>query len=267
MFNEDKTVAAAQKVMLEILLEIHRICEKHNIPYTLIAGTLLGAVRHKGFIPWDDDCDIAMMREDYERFLLVAPKELSEDYFLQTKQTDKCYPLNFAKVRKNNTVLIETGETGEENYHHGIFVDIFPFDYYKYGWFLNCMHWVQTVRDRKKKYPKGSWKRTLVTIYTNIVLLIPVQLLLIVKSFFENKKQYFSNKNYKYVSYGLECCPVRLIKKSDFLPMEYKEAVFEGFGFYCSHNIKKTVEYDMGKDYMELPPVDRRKTHAQHIEV
>lgn len=72
MFNEDKTVAAAQKVMLEILLEIHRVCEENNITYWLDAGTFLGAIRHKGFVPWDDDCDVAMPRKDYEKFLKIA---------------------------------------------------------------------------------------------------------------------------------------------------------------------------------------------------
>ena len=128
MFNEDKTVAAAQKVMLEILVEIHRICVENNITYWLEAGTLLGAIRHKGFIPGDDDCDISMPRKDYERFLQIAQEKLPETMFLQTKETDKEYPLPWAKIRKNGTLLIETGETGEEKYHHGIFVDIIPYD-------------------------------------------------------------------------------------------------------------------------------------------
>ena len=111
--------------MLEILVEIHRICVENNITYWLEAGTLLGAIRHKGFIPWDDDCDISMPRKDYERFLQIAQEKLPETMFLQTKETDKEYPLPWAKIRKNGTLLIETGETGEEKYHHGIFVDIF----------------------------------------------------------------------------------------------------------------------------------------------
>ena len=136
MFSEDKNVAAAQKVMLEILVEIHRICVENNITYWLEAGTLLGAIRHKGFIPWDDDCDISMPRKDYERFLQIAQEKLPETMFLQTKETDKEYPLPWAKIRKNGTLLIETGETGEEKYHHGIFVDIFPYDYYKKASFI-----------------------------------------------------------------------------------------------------------------------------------
>ena len=89
MFNEDKTVAGAQKVMLDILSEIHRICVENHLTYWLEAGTLLGAIRHKGFIPWDDDCDVSMPRKDYEKFLEIAQSQLPETMFLQTKETDR----------------------------------------------------------------------------------------------------------------------------------------------------------------------------------
>ena len=102
IFSEDKNVAAAQKVMLEILVEIHRICVENDITYWLEAGTLLGAIRHKGFIPWDDDCDVSMPRKDYERFLQIAQEKLPETMFLQTKETDKEYPLPWA----NSTYVI-----------------------------------------------------------------------------------------------------------------------------------------------------------------
>ncbi len=116
-----------QMVCLDILKEIDRICKKHNILYWMEGGSMLGAVRHHGFIPWDDDLDIAMFRNDYNRFLEIAPKELNENYFLQTHQTDPEYPLFFAKVRKNNTFIDERSYE-ELNIHKGIFVDIFPVD-------------------------------------------------------------------------------------------------------------------------------------------
>ncbi len=111
---------------LIIAREIKRICDKHNIRYFIIAGTLLGAVRHGGFIPWDDDMDVGMLREDYEMFLKVAKTELGEDFFLQTPETDKNYGLPFAKILLNGTVLVEA--TAGSNAKKGIFVDVFPFD-------------------------------------------------------------------------------------------------------------------------------------------
>lgn len=111
---------------LIIAREIKRICDKHNIRYFIIAGTLLGAVRHGGFIPWDDDMDVGMLREDYEKFLKVAKTEMGEEFFLQTPETDKNYGLPFAKILLNGTVLVEA--TAGSNAKKGIFVDVFPFD-------------------------------------------------------------------------------------------------------------------------------------------
>ena len=111
---------------LIIAREIKRLCDKHNIKYFIIAGTLLGAIRHGGFIPWDDDMDVGMLREDYEKFLKVAKTELGADFFLQTPETDKNYGLPFAKILLNGTLLVEA--TAGSNAKKGIFVDVFPFD-------------------------------------------------------------------------------------------------------------------------------------------
>lgn len=122
-----KKIKDLQLVCLEIFKEIKEICDNHNIEYFMIGGTLLGAVRHKGFIPWDDDLDIGLKREDYNKFLEIAAKKLSDKYFLQTFDTDPNYPLAFAKVRKNNTFLEETHYENIDM-HKGIFVDVFPLD-------------------------------------------------------------------------------------------------------------------------------------------
>lgn len=116
-----------KKILLELLREIDRICRKHDIPYVLFCGTALGAVRHKGFIPWDDDLDVSMLRPDYERFLQVAPAELQDAYYLQAEFSEH-WPMNFSKLRKNNTTYLEKYHPKDPHHHQGIYVDIFPCD-------------------------------------------------------------------------------------------------------------------------------------------
>lgn len=123
----EKDLGRLQGTLLGMLGEIDRICEKYAISYVLFAGTALGAVRHGGFIPWDDDLDLLMLRADYERFLEVAPGELSGDYFLQ-KEFSEHWPMFFSKLRKNGTALMEKTVPKDPAQHQGIYVDIFPCD-------------------------------------------------------------------------------------------------------------------------------------------
>ena len=116
-----------RKVQLEALLEVDRICKKFGITYQLFSGTLLGAIRHKGFIPWDDDIDICMLRNDYDRFIEVCKTELDTTYFLQNYETDKNFIHNITRIRKNNTIALQSA-CAELDMHHGIFIDIFPMD-------------------------------------------------------------------------------------------------------------------------------------------
>ncbi len=124
----DVKIKDVQKIELEILLEFDRICKEEGLTYQLFAGTLLGAIRHGGFIPWDDDIDVCMLREDYERFLTIAQEKLGEDYFLQSTETDPKYVNPFAKIRKNGTVFKEK-LVKDVNMHHGVYIDLFPLDY------------------------------------------------------------------------------------------------------------------------------------------
>ena len=96
-----------QLKQLSILKEVDRICRKYNLIYWLDGGTLLGAIRHKGFIPWDDDLDIAMPIDDFEKFKKIVQKELPESLFFQTKETDPSTPHHFAKIRDLNSFFVE----------------------------------------------------------------------------------------------------------------------------------------------------------------
>lgn len=130
-----------QQLILSIAKEIARICDKYGIDYYLDGGSQLGAVRHKGFIPWDDDLDIAMKRNDFEHFLQICEKELDKSkYFLQTEWTEKNYCFAFAKIQLTGTHIIEDFSK-DVDIQHGIFADIFPYDNLpdesrKQRWFL-----------------------------------------------------------------------------------------------------------------------------------
>lgn len=122
--NELKAIPSLE---LEALTVIDQICRKHSIKYTLIDGSLLGAILHNGFIPWDNDVDIAMLRDDLEKFKLICKTELPSKYFYQDMSTDPEYLYLFDKIRINNTLFKES-YLAECNINHGVFIDIFPAD-------------------------------------------------------------------------------------------------------------------------------------------
>ncbi len=124
---DNETLREVQLTQLGIAKVIIAICEKHNIKVFLDSGSLIGAIRHKGFIPWDDDLDLGMLRADYEKFCLIADKELGDKYHWQTWDSDSSYAMPFGKVRKVGTHYVESrADTLKEN---GIWVDILPYDY------------------------------------------------------------------------------------------------------------------------------------------
>lgn len=116
-------------VQLDLLCEFDRVCRKHGLKYVLDFGTLLGAVRHKGYIPWDDDLDVSMLREDYDRLMEIGPKEFKEPYFLQSQTTDKYYDDYVTKLRRSDTCyMTDNSKSSGDKYNQGIFIDIFVFD-------------------------------------------------------------------------------------------------------------------------------------------
>lgn len=124
---ERELLRRVQLTQLEIAKEIRRVCEENDISYFLAHGTFLGAVRHQGFIPWDDDMDMGMLRPDYEKFCRIAPEKLKPEFFFQNWYTEPNYAQPFGKVMKRNTVYLEGKKTGRLK-ENGFYVDIFPFD-------------------------------------------------------------------------------------------------------------------------------------------
>lgn len=123
----DVTLDKLHFVLLEMIDEVDRLCRKHRISYFLDSGSALGAIRHGGFIPWDDDADIGMMRKEYNKFIKIAQKELNKKYVLQINDIDPGYQLFHAKIVKLNTFYPQKGIFGYK--YQGIMLDIFPFDY------------------------------------------------------------------------------------------------------------------------------------------
>lgn len=261
-FQED--IHAAQTIMLNILKEIHKLCVKHGISYWLSSGTLLGCIRHQGFIPWDDDCDIGMTRPDYEKFLQIAQNEFQPDLLVQTKETDKFHVYTYAKIRKKGTKIIEANETEKELYNQGIFVDVFPFEYYPSIWFLKWMIWSMNFRAQKNKYKRGSLKRTLMTLYTNYLMVFPVEISAIIrKIYIRYFQERITKKTTNVLSVSIDgCVPFFCLGKYIF-PLEL--AKFEGEDFFIPCQYEKYLESIFGGNWRELPPVEKRTGHAKKI--
>lgn len=122
------TLSEHQQALACLLTEFDRVCRKLNISYMLFAGTMLGAVRHEGFIPWDDDLDVIMQRRDYERFLKDAPTVLDRERFFLQKEFSEHWPLFFSKLRLNGTTCLEKYHPRDPACHQGVYMDIFPLD-------------------------------------------------------------------------------------------------------------------------------------------
>ena len=117
-------------VQLDLLNELDRVCRKYNLRYTIDFGTLLGAVRHKGFIPWDIDVDVSLLREDYDKLMEIGPTEFKEPYFLQNQDTEEYnYGSAVARLRRSDTTLFHSGfSLYKSKYNQGVFIDLYPFD-------------------------------------------------------------------------------------------------------------------------------------------
>ena len=116
-------------VELDLLNEFSKVCDKHGLKWFVHAGTMLGAIRHQGFIPWDDDIDVVMPRTDYERLCALGSSEFKHPYFYQTDDTDRFFARNFARLRNSDTTAIQVWEKSfNYPYNQGVFIDIFPID-------------------------------------------------------------------------------------------------------------------------------------------
>ena len=266
---DSQTLRKVQLVLLEIAKEVKRVCDENNIKYFLDSGTLLGAIRHRGFIPWDDDLDIGMMRSDYEKFCNIAPRCLKNEYFLQTWENDEYFGLPFAKIRKKNTVYIEN--KASKRAKNGFYVDVFPYDHapdinFERDKLLKNLANIERLILMKCHYE--PWNMTAKMDLKKRIGYIPYQFCskFIKKSALINKyvklAKSVTNGSDIYIQFGTV--------KGFFAPYKaFGEGVFHVFE---DEMFRVPADYDlyltsMYGDYMTPPPPEKRGNRHQIIEI
>lgn len=271
MNNFSYDLREIQKIEYTILCELDRICRNHNIAYFLDSGTAIGAVRHNGFIPWDDDIDVGMMREDYERFLEIAPGELNSKYFLESYKTEEECPYLFSKIRRNGTMYMEWCHRNL-NINHGIYIDIFPFDYVpddgkrrkKYvrnALWLKYIFTLRTTRDRTIS-PKKSLKWIIISVVRwilNGVACLTVPRKPLVRCIDSYYKKYLSSPGSHAICFAYNQAilfPVECLLPTKLIRFEDKE-------FPIPINYDQYLKLQFG-DYTILPPEEERVGHIPY---
>lgn len=267
---QDNELLKIQDIELEILLEFDQVCKKKEIDYFLDYGTLLGAVRHKGFIPWDDDIDVGMTRENYEKFIEISQKDLGSQYFLESYSTEEKCPYLFSKVRKNNTIYMEWCHRNLKM-HHGIYIDIFPYDIVpmddrEYNTLLKLYKrlkkcYIYKVVPECTTAPKKSIRWVIKAVLRRCLHYC---------MFFVNRNALF-NKIYSLsISYQqsnshyLQClCEPNTQKIHNNLIYPLKSIKFEGHDFPVPNNVDEYLKILYG-DYQVLPPIEDRIGHKPH---
>lgn len=268
---DDNTLKRLQKVLVEIMDDVFAVCDRYEIPCFLVYGTAIGAARHGGFIPWDDDIDLGMLREDYDRFLEVFEKELSDKYELLTPLTDNRYACTVTHVQKKGTVFITEGNQ-DLKCNRSIFIDIFPFDR------------LPDEPDRQKKIVRKSkilakllflsgtgnpvipfdgiiyhilhFVCEMIHFCLKVFHVTPVALY---RKFVTNATQY-NGEEYEFVtSYEDAQCLKCKVRIDDLFPL--KKVKFEDTAAYVPHNNESYLNQIYG-DFMEIPPVEKRINHA-----
>jgi len=250
-----------QSVLVEMLIELDRVCKKHDIRYCIVAGTLLGAVRHKGFIPWDDDLDVAMTRSEYKRFREVCKSELdTKRFFFQDDTTDLYYRWGWGRLRRLDSEFVRVGQE-HLKMRTGIFLDVFPIDGVPDFPPLRGLFTAYCFLLRKILYSEVgriSAKNALSRVIYGALSTIPA------KAVFRNLEtlqRYGLNRETKYAR--ILTFPTPKGRPFGYLRKWYVdigEIEFEGRLFPCVKEFHEYLSYKFG-DYMTLPPPGQRHWH------
>ena len=264
--TEDTILKRIQQAELYLLVAFDKVCRENGLTYFLDSGTALGAVRHGGFIPWDDDIDVGMPRKDYERFMQIGQSLLPSNIFLQNRDTEANYLRYAAKLRLEGTVFPETNELPYQ--HNGIFIDIFPFDNIPSNRFLaklNVKYVVELchiVRAYRMEGDSESPSRSK-QILNRINKKLPKQWINRIEDYVLRYAQRNENKN----TGKMTCYFWRMSQTKQYLFDTLRMLPVKDISF--DNNtvmIMKDPDYYlklMYGDYMKLPPEDQRKAHHQ----
>lgn len=254
------TLRQIQMIQLEMLVEVDRICKKCGIRYNIIAGTLLGAVRHGGYIPWDDDADVAFLRSEYEKFRQAVKTELDTSrFYFQDNRRTKGYRWGYGKLRRKNTLFLREYQE-HMPYRQGIFIDLFPLDGVPDHYILRCVKNFECFCVRKilwskvgQTAEKNVWKRQ----WYKLLAMIPEKK---IWNYYHRMVCHANKKQTKMVRILTFPTPNRAYgyerdwyeNSSDFL---FEGKVFQGITDYDGY-----LSFKFG-EYMELPPAEKRKVH------
>ncbi|MBQ4569943.1 MAG: LicD family protein [Ruminococcus sp.] len=264
--EKDRILRKLQLTELEILRELDRVCRKHNLRYYVVGGTLIGAVRHKGFIPWDDDIDVSMPRKDFDKLCRIAKEEFADDFFLQTRKTDKnCY-FYYAKLRKNGTYF------GEDKFEHttlhkGIFMDIFPLDYIPDNKALqkiffrgfSCLTGFICSKEKTTEFLYKNMSLPFIVTFRFLQCILPKCLLLGMRNLIGKLSNALSRKQLLASLSGFHGYPGEIAPEKWW--GEGCDIEFEGLTVRAPSEYHTLLTHMFG-DYMQLPPPEERVNHS-----
>lgn len=249
--------------MIEILKYIEEICEKNNLQYFVVAGTLLGAVRHKGFIPWDDDIDIIMTKKDHLKLIEAIKNDNNNRFGILDKSIDPNYPLELSKVIMKDTLCELNDELKSVQAKSEVFVDVFTLEFFNEETSRKHRKYVRLFENARKKVVINNLKPSLFR--TGLQVFRVASKIVVPINVIDRFKKRYSVENGAYAGFDVSQSSDFICRVEDIYPL--KQIPFEDVKVWAPNNPDAILKYQYGPNYMELPPEDKRHTHSQSISV